>query len=51
MLEETVHFGVVGNPLPEWRSYNIQSEDDDNDEDNPIEDDVKAILGFDPDNV
>ncbi len=51
MEEQTVHFGKVDNKLPDWREHDIRSEDEDNDEDYPIERDVKIILGFDPDKI
>lgn len=47
---DNIHFGTVGNPLPEWRQYPFLDDDKDNDEDLPIDKDVENILGFDPDN-
>lgn len=44
-----IHFGKVDKPLPDWRKITIAGEEDDNDEDLPVSEDVKAILGFDPD--
>jgi hypothetical protein len=44
-----IHFGEIDNPLPDWRKQKIESEDKDNDEDEAIEADVLAVLGFDPD--
>jgi len=44
-----IHFGKVDNPLPDWRKIIVNGEDDDNDEDKEIGQDIKAVLGFDPD--
>lgn len=49
VLNTDVHFGGINKPLPDWRKKTMPGEDDDNDEDAPIEKDVLAILGFDPD--
>jgi hypothetical protein len=49
--DNIIHFGSVDNPLPDWREADLMSEDWDNDEDFPIEQDVKAIIGFDPDKI
>jgi hypothetical protein len=41
------HYGRVKEDNIDWRKDNKEALDDDSDE--PISDDVKAILGFDPD--
>lgn len=46
-MNEYLHFGKVDKPLPDWRK--ILLPDDDNDEDLLVSEDVKIILGFDPD--
>lgn len=52
MTEETnIHFGKVGNPLPDWRTITVPGEDDDNDEDYSVEPDVKAMIGVNPDTL
>lgn len=46
---ENIHFGQVNKTLQDWRK--IETDDNDNDEDLPIQKDVKNILGFDPDEI
>lgn len=48
---ENIHFGKVDKDLPDWRKSKIKEDENDNDEDVDIEADVKAILGFDPDDI
>lgn len=47
----TSHFGKVDKPILDWRAFTVPDEDDDNDEDFPTTEDVKKILGFDPDDL
>lgn len=44
-----VHFGFVGNPLPDWREGEIENDEDPDDEELTVSDPgLVAILGIDP---
>lgn len=48
---ENIYFGKVDKALTNWRNTTVPEEDYDNDEDLPVAEDVKSILGFDPDEL
>jgi len=47
-LESDVHFGEIGQPLPDWREFDFVDIDPDDEELEETPADVVAVLGFDP---